>query len=235
MPFPSSSRCYPILDYFLLLHQTPKSLLSISQLDGFLLGCACSPQAIMPSKFMPLIWNTDGKPDLSPTWDSAEEAQLFFGALMTVYNASIQALQGEAFSPLATLEDTDSGPQERFHDWAVGALFATTRWTSLQPAVNTLRATLVEELLEIIDLETRNETQKDGVSLPPLHRALDLLQDVYDNHRHVPQLLSQRKSTGSFASLDDPIPTHYRESPKIGRNDPCPCGSGKKYKKCCMN
>jgi preprotein translocase subunit SecA len=24
-----------------------------------------------------------------------------------------------------------------------------------------------------------------------------------------------------------------RESEKIGRNDPCPCGSGKKYKKCC--
>jgi uncharacterized protein YecA (UPF0149 family) len=25
-----------------------------------------------------------------------------------------------------------------------------------------------------------------------------------------------------------------RASPKIGRNDPCPCGSGKKYKKCCL-
>ncbi|MGJ8640571.1 MAG: YecA family protein [Opitutaceae bacterium] len=25
-----------------------------------------------------------------------------------------------------------------------------------------------------------------------------------------------------------------RESPKVGRNDPCPCGSGKKYKKCCL-
>lgn len=24
-----------------------------------------------------------------------------------------------------------------------------------------------------------------------------------------------------------------RQTPKIGRNDPCPCGSGKKYKKCC--
>ena len=23
-----------------------------------------------------------------------------------------------------------------------------------------------------------------------------------------------------------------REEPKVGRNDPCPCGSGKKYKKC---
>jgi Protein of unknown function (DUF1186)/SEC-C motif len=28
----------------------------------------------------------------------------------------------------------------------------------------------------------------------------------------------------------DPI---YRTEPKIGRNDPCSCGSGKKYKKCC--
>ena len=26
---------------------------------------------------------------------------------------------------------------------------------------------------------------------------------------------------------------YYREEPKVGRNDPCPCGSGKKYKKCC--
>ncbi len=27
--------------------------------------------------------------------------------------------------------------------------------------------------------------------------------------------------------------TVRRETPKIGRNDPCPCGSGKKHKKCC--
>lgn len=27
--------------------------------------------------------------------------------------------------------------------------------------------------------------------------------------------------------------TVVRESPKVGRNDPCPCGSGKKFKKCC--
>jgi uncharacterized protein YecA (UPF0149 family) len=32
-----------------------------------------------------------------------------------------------------------------------------------------------------------------------------------------------------------PVKTYVREQPKIGRNDPCPCGSGKKYKKCCMN
>ena len=29
--------------------------------------------------------------------------------------------------------------------------------------------------------------------------------------------------------------TVRREAPKVGRNDPCPCGSKKKYKNCCMN
>ena len=31
-------------------------------------------------------------------------------------------------------------------------------------------------------------------------------------------------------ALNPPVPAH---SEKFGRNDPCPCGSGKKYKKCC--
>jgi len=32
--------------------------------------------------------------------------------------------------------------------------------------------------------------------------------------------------------LDEPC---VRAETKVGRNDPCPCGSGKKYKKCCLN
>jgi preprotein translocase subunit SecA len=37
-------------------------------------------------------------------------------------------------------------------------------------------------------------------------------------------------------TLDDfAVPPTQRTAPaKVGRNDPCPCGSGKKYKKCCM-
>jgi SEC-C motif-containing protein len=34
---------------------------------------------------------------------------------------------------------------------------------------------------------------------------------------------------GKLAAADPFV----RSSPKVGRNDPCPCGSGKKYKKCC--
>lgn len=38
----------------------------------------------------------------------------------------------------------------------------------------------------------------------------------------------------AYAGQEEVRPvTVRREGPKIGRNDPCPCGSGKKYKKCC--
>jgi preprotein translocase subunit SecA len=30
----------------------------------------------------------------------------------------------------------------------------------------------------------------------------------------------------------EPVETYVRDQPKVGRNDPCPCGSGKKFKQC---
>ena len=32
-----------------------------------------------------------------------------------------------------------------------------------------------------------------------------------------------------------PVEQFIRAAPKVGRNDPCPCGSGKKHKKCCLS
>lgn len=45
-------------------------------------------------------------------------------------------------------------------------------------------------------------------------------------------LLEKSKETSRQEELTTEMP-YRRETPKIGRNDPCPCGSGKKYKKCC--
>jgi len=45
-----------------------------------------------------------------------------------------------------------------------------------------------------------------------------------------------RKIDGQWRFIDGQVDTGEpwrREQPKVGRNDPCPCGSGKKYKKCC--
>ena len=39
----------------------------------------------------------------------------------------------------------------------------------------------------------------------------------------------------TFAEATHSPTTFFRQDARIGRNDPCPCGSGKKYKKCCMD
>ncbi|MBI1194219.1 MAG: YchJ family protein [Gammaproteobacteria bacterium] len=56
------------------------------------------------------------------------------------------------------------------------------------------------------------------------------------HHRHH-EKASFEKVDGIWYYTDgDIVPpgTVRNANPKVGRNDPCPCGSGKKYKKCCM-
>ena len=62
-------------------------------------------------------------------------------------------------------------------------------------------------------IDTYNAKYK---KLKPLSKNNLLNNDYYDD----------------FDDIDEST-TIVRSSPKIGRNDPCPCGSGKKYKKCC--
>ncbi|MFV0350213.1 MAG: YchJ family protein [Halodesulfovibrio sp.] len=56
----------------------------------------------------------------------------------------------------------------------------------------------------------------------------------------VPQQLNElaefRKEGDYWYYVDGKVRGHEtvrRETPKVGRNEPCPCGSGKKFKKCC--
>lgn len=45
----------------------------------------------------------------------------------------------------------------------------------------------------------------------------------------------KKKSVPNDAPLTSKVTTFKKKAKKIGRNAPCPCGSGKKYKKCCLN
>jgi uncharacterized protein YecA (UPF0149 family) len=77
--------------------------------------------------------------------------------------------------------------------------------------------------------------------------------DVLD-HKPLPAPAAGRQAHGHQHQADDdacgcghdhhhhghhhhhaPVATVRRDGPKIGRNDPCPCGSGRKYKKCCLS
>lgn len=84
--------------------------------------------------------------------------------------------------------------------------------------------------LEIIKTEKGGPRNKTGVVE---FRALYTANGEFCNHHEVSTFVKEEdgwKFEDGQLVRDEPI---VREQPKIGRNDPCPCGSGKKYKKCC--
>ncbi|NIQ39214.1 MAG: preprotein translocase subunit SecA [Proteobacteria bacterium] len=58
-------------------------------------------------------------------------------------------------------------------------------------------------------------------------------QRVVFSRGEIPDLKPQEMAMAAEAGGSGPIETVRRQGRKIGRNDPCPCGSGRKYKKCC--
>jgi preprotein translocase subunit SecA len=46
-------------------------------------------------------------------------------------------------------------------------------------------------------------------------------------------MTEQQRQAAQASQGEQKVKQIRLEQPKVGRNDPCPCGSGKKYKKCC--
>ena len=84
--------------------------------------------------------------------------------------------------------------------------------------------------LEIVRTEGGTGRFKTGVVE---FRAAYSANGEFCNHHEIAQFVKEdgewRFADGELVG-EKPI---VREQPKVGRNDPCPCGSGKKYKKCC--
>jgi SEC-C motif-containing protein len=55
-----------------------------------------------------------------------------------------------------------------------------------------------------------------------------------EHEHHETARFAREAGTWVYAGqVEEKVETVRRDAPKIGRNDPCPCGSGRKYKKCC--
>ena len=79
-----------------------------------------------------------------------------------------------------------------------------------------------------------------GVGFPELEQWLaEEKADAESRKQRRREMLAPapHKPTGQFpsiAQLTDPLPPPLVRKKRVGRNDPCPCGSGRKYKKCCI-
>jgi preprotein translocase subunit SecA len=80
--------------------------------------------------------------------------------------------------------------------------------------------------------EDGNQQQQQQPSVPPRRRAATSVDDLEAQfERRKKRELEQARMAG--ATNGNTPQQVVRGAAKIGRNDPCPCGSGKKYKKCC--
>lgn len=99
----------------------------------------------------------------------------------------------------------------------------------------------------LIDPKTVGRSELDEVEAAPRGHLLERMKDRYPPIDDVATATSWWARSGRLASnrraeelalaaageLDDGPLEPYRAPQKVGRNEPCPCGSGKKYKKCC--
>ncbi|HKJ51926.1 MAG TPA: UPF0149 family protein [Gammaproteobacteria bacterium] len=206
-----------IIEQNLLMYGTDESILSASELDGFFAALACSPQIVRPSVWMPEIW---GGRDAQPVWESLDDANHFNSAIMMLYNRIMQDFRIGEFEPLFLYGVENDDDRPIVGDWCEGLMRGLELWEELP---HHQREQLEDDLTPIAFF----------ASTP-----LDTLQTFDDNQIEALQLSIEpqvmkiyRQFRREFSPASSS--TYVRTAPRVGRNAPCPCGSGKKYKKCC--
>jgi SEC-C motif domain protein len=82
--------------------------------------------------------------------------------------------------------------------------------------------------LEIIACEAGGEDDSEGrVEFTATFEEQGRVQKLHERSR-----FAREHGVWRYIGSDDTRPVQ-RDHPKVGRNAPCPCGSGKKYKRCC--
>jgi uncharacterized protein len=226
-----------------LLAETPEPLepLDVVMLDGYLCGAIVQPVLLEPATWLAHVFDFEGRPlpdAVDATWKQRTTA------LISRRHAALNRALAEDgwFDPLVLEADDEADGADAAPDEADPASKLPPVSRSLMPWV----AGFQHAAGCFPDLE---EIEDDGVmaSLARLYRHLPA---ETDEERELVALLDREQP---LTDLDDAIEdlvatvadlydltrdmrykvdTVKREAPKVGRNDPCPCGSGKKFKQC---
>ena len=200
----------------------------LEELDGFVAGLLVCPDLIKPGEWLPIIWNRDGG-DQQPAFDDLDHANQVLGLIMEHYNSVARTLMEhpERYNPLFSV-DTRNG-DILWELWIEGFEKAI----KLQPAAwqkllnaDADAAAAMRGMLTLVDVTSadqytpRKSDDEINTTAPDnIARWVVTLNDWRLANYQPPHSIDPRTPS---------IPTK-----KVGRNDPCPCGSGKKYKRCC--
>jgi uncharacterized protein len=214
------------LGAFLSRLSNPKAM-DLETLDGFLCGVVVGPVAILPSEFLPVIWG--GELSDEDAFASEVQFQEILSLILRLMNQVAAAFQDRGVY-LPELEERSDGSRIG-HRWAAGFMRAVDLrrplWSGLIQDENESGAVLPIALLAgEVDPEWLSKSfsavEQDEQLQYMLAGAVRIHQYFLARRGEFPQDVRPQRSA--------PV---RREGPKVGRNEPCPCGSGRKFKQCC--
>ncbi|MBV9527331.1 UPF0149 family protein [Sphingomonas sp.] len=192
----------------------------LTELDGFLTGVIVSPELIRPSEWLPIVWSgeeTDGAP-----FDDPADVQWFAEAVMARYNEIVRDLGRGKLQPIFDVDERNG--DVLWELWIDGFAQAMARrpaaWTA-HTSVSVEAAAALAQLSTLVAV-ARNESDLDSIQINALNDEAPAAISA-----QVVRLYGLRRPVSISPLVVPPRAT------KIGRNEPCPCGSAKKYKRCC--
>jgi uncharacterized protein len=202
----------------------------IEELDGFVAGLLVCPDLIKPGEWLPIIWNRDGG-DQQPAFDNLDHANRVLGLIMEHYNSVARTLmeRPDHYSPLFAVDERNG--DILWELWIEGFEQAIklhpAAWQKLLNA-DAETAVAMHGMLALADIVRGNQhlprTDSDALTATAPDNIARWVVTLNDW-----RLVNYHPTQGP-----DPIPRPSSVSTKnVGRNDLCPCGSGKKYKRCC--
>jgi uncharacterized protein len=210
------------LETFLMSDRAPLDSMMLSDLDGFLTGIAVGPELVPSSEWLPMIWGGE-----TPEFIDHDEASAICDAIMARYHEIVLQIADERCEPIFWV-DRDGAPIA--FAWADGFLKAimlrVDAWERL------FKSEHLAFLLPILAL-CSDEAGKSLLGLSPdqdelLEEPADVISESVIEIAAFWRGKSRRRHI-AMSPVAEPMPT----TTKVGRNEPCPCGSGKKFKKCC--
>ncbi|MEO8755052.1 MAG: UPF0149 family protein [Casimicrobiaceae bacterium] len=209
--------------------------LDVAMLDGFLVGVLLQPDPVLPSAWLPLVFDAEG--DATPPGDAADTTRAI-GLIMRRYNELAACVAArEPFDPIVfELEDEHGEPLagtegiDALSLWAAGFTTALNAFPALQNAAefdDELAALMIGILRHLpvdpdVAADVREELAREQEEIEretPLADLDDALDEVVE-------------CVLEIADITRPNKPVTRAAAKVGRNDLCPCGSGRKYKVC---
>jgi uncharacterized protein len=204
---------------------------SISYVDGALAGLLLAPEPIPPEEWLPRL---RAGPEVQFD-DPADGARL--ARLLQDRQSEIAAELLEGGGVFAPVYESNEEGQEIWQLWLLGLGGALTlypdHWegmiTSEDEDVGAAALGLVSLLATLPGFQGLL-SEEDDENLSELG---DLIADAPDLLPYFVETLYRRQRDLPRMVMTDDLPPLPAVSTKVGRNDPCPCGSGRKYKKCC--